>query len=207
MLSKPICWMVDFNCKECGKHVRKWWHPRYYGKPGFCSRECKSAFQRRRKPVTKEWLEQKYIEEGLGCPEIAAIVGRHPKRVYEWLKNLGIPTRPRGANHVENLVHGLKREQHPNWRGGVAGERQTFARTLKWRRAAMRVWRRDNATCQNCGRKFKRGGMPFDVHHIAPFRVKRLRCRLSNLVLLCERCHYWVHGSKNKEGRFLKSCR
>ncbi len=44
------------------------------------------------------WLRQKYEAEGLSTYDIAAIVGRDPKRVYEKLIDFGIPTRPRGMN-------------------------------------------------------------------------------------------------------------
>jgi hypothetical protein len=67
--------------------------------PGiYCSRACKSEWQRTRKPVTREWLYQKYIVEGLGAPEIAKIVNRDSKRVWQWLRDLDIPTRPRGSD-------------------------------------------------------------------------------------------------------------
>jgi hypothetical protein len=49
-----------------------------------------------------EWLRQKYEVEGLSTYEIARLVQRDPKRVYEKLRDFGIPTRPRGLN----LRHG-----------------------------------------------------------------------------------------------------
>jgi hypothetical protein len=67
------------------------------GRPRFCSRICKSEFQRRTKPATREWLVQKYVVEGLDCTQISRLVNRDPKSVWRWLKNLGIPTRARGT--------------------------------------------------------------------------------------------------------------
>lgn len=84
------------KCKYCNKPTKR---------RVFCSNDCKWAWQAKDKP-TKEWLEQKYITEGLGAPEIAKIVNRHPKRVYEWIVEAGIPTRPRGANWRETLKIG-----------------------------------------------------------------------------------------------------
>ncbi|MGI0068107.1 MAG: HNH endonuclease [Thermoplasmata archaeon] len=43
-----------------------------------------------------DWMRQKYLVEGLSSVEIAKIVHRHPKRIYEKLREFGIPTRPRG---------------------------------------------------------------------------------------------------------------
>lgn len=48
--------------------------------------------------LNREWLEQKYVVEGLSTYDIARLVGRDPKRVYEKLKAFGIPTRKRGDN-------------------------------------------------------------------------------------------------------------
>lgn len=45
-----------------------------------------------------EWLRQKYQAEGLSTYDIGKLVGRDPKRIYEKLRDFGIPTRPRGEN-------------------------------------------------------------------------------------------------------------
>ena len=63
--------------------------------------------RRRQKPVTREWLVQKYSVEKLGTKQIGEIVGRHPKRVWEWLINLGIPTRAKwtGNSRYDKPYH------------------------------------------------------------------------------------------------------
>ena len=63
------------------------------------------------------WLRQKYEDEGLSTYEIAALVGRDPKRIHEKLKDFGIPTRPRGHN-----LHGRDNSwaqpgYEPHWTG------------------------------------------------------------------------------------------
>lgn len=50
------------------------------------------------KPVSREWLEHKYVTEGLDCPQIAKLVNRDAKSVWSWMKDFQIPTRPRGSN-------------------------------------------------------------------------------------------------------------
>lgn len=47
---------------------------------------------------SKEWLEQKYLQEKLSCVDIALIVKRDAKSVWSWLKKYNIPTRKRGAD-------------------------------------------------------------------------------------------------------------
>lgn len=77
-------------CKECGNPTEN---------KVFCSVDCKSAWQSKQKPVDREWLYQKYVVEGVSSNRIAKMVNRDPKRVWEWLKNYGIETRPRGHNY------------------------------------------------------------------------------------------------------------
>lgn len=235
-------------CKQCGTtfcpHGR---NPCVY-----CSMACKAAWQRTQKLVDRDWLFEKYVEEGRSANDIARIVGRDPKRVLEWLWGYGIPTRSRGHNYADHpafayWLHGtdnpFKGKRHseqtrsklrdvaiadgrvpydpavgsymkgrrgadaPNWKGGVTPERQAFYASEAWRAAARAVYARDRATCQRCGLcRNDHRDVPFDIHHIVSFAYAPLRCEVSNLVLLCERCHYWVHSRENTEGRFIQPC-
>lgn len=72
----------------------------------FCNTTCKGLWQKRQKPVDEAWLRQKYLQDGLGAPDIAKLVDRNSKQVWRWLKGYGIPTRPRGCNAATNLQHG-----------------------------------------------------------------------------------------------------
>lgn len=45
-----------------------------------------------------DWLRERYVADGLSTYEIAAMVGRNPKNVYQKLRDFGIVTRPRGRN-------------------------------------------------------------------------------------------------------------
>lgn len=63
------------------------------------------------------WLRQKYETEGLSTYEIAAIVSRNPKRIYEKLKDFGIPTRPRGANLKGKHNSWAQPGYVPHWTG------------------------------------------------------------------------------------------
>lgn len=231
-------------CKVCGTTFI---HP--ISNPGvYCSLACKGEWQRTQKPVDRDWLYEKYIVEGLDCTAISKIVKRNSKRVWEWLRDYGIPTRPRGSyfksqphfafwmhgrpNPFEGKTHtdefrkalserckaegrvpydpavgsymiGRKGADVPSWKGGITPERQAFYSSLEWKAVVPLVWKRDNATCQRCG---KRNGVgvrfEFDIHHIIGFDNRELRAVLSNLVLLCEQCHYWVHSNENKENLF-----
>jgi len=72
----------------------------------FCNNACKGLWQKRQKPFGEAWLRQKYLIEMLSAVDIAKIVGRNPKQVWQWLKGYGIETRPRGSNASANLLRG-----------------------------------------------------------------------------------------------------
>lgn len=225
-------------CEFCKEEFKTPYH-----KAKFCSNQCKFAWQRRDKP-SDEWLYQKYVIEGLTSVDIAKIVNRNPKRVWEWLQQARIPTKSRGeymrgrkkdydnywkgknlypetkekirqaaiedgrVPYLKNGVHWLKGKKgatSPVWKGGITPERQAFYGTPEWKKMAGLVWRRDRATCQRCGRqKYNKEGIPLDIHHIVSFAVKELRLELTNLILLCEKCHYWVHSKKNINKEFIQ---
>lgn len=236
--------MVKSECKYCKNEII-----RNGFVPGvFCNLTCKGEYQRLSKPVTKEWLEQKYLIEGLGTYEIGKLVNRDPKRVYEWLIDFKIPTRDRSESiklmnkredirkmrsesltgrevtpktrekiskarsgktypnlsGEKNGMYGRKGDKSPNWKGGTTPERQKMYSSLEWKGVIKEVWKRDKGYCQNCYKK-SNGKDRFDIHHISSFSLyEELRCDLNNLVLLCDKCHYWVHSNDNKEKRFIK---
>lgn len=93
-----------------------------------------------------------------------------------------------------------------SWKGGVTPERQSVYSSKEWVNAVKQVWKRDNAICQNCGKKHndKKHRGTFHIHHLLPFaEYDNLRCNADNLVLLCKECHLWVHSNENKENKFL----
>lgn len=229
------------KCKQCGAEI-----VRRGKRPGvFCSLECKGQWQQSQKPVDREWLYQKYSVEELSTYAIGAIVGRDPKRVYEWLVGYGIPTRSKNEAiiamnqrpdtrekrrlHGRKLVHtaetkrklsearagkhypklqgagngmyGRRGIKSNNWKGGCTPERQAFYSSREWALACVEVWRRDAAECQRCG--IGQAERKLHVHHIVSFAVVELRAEASNLVLLCSKCHRWVHSKQNANGDFI----
>lgn len=116
-----------------------------------------------------------------------------------------------GVPYLKNGKHWMHNEdydpsQHPHWQGGSSPERQEIYGSPEWKRLVAQIYARDKRTCQKCG-KVKRRDDPFDIHHIAPFRCKKLRMVLSNLILLCEPCHYWIHSKYNTKGELIAPCK
>lgn len=111
--------------------------------------------------------------------------------------------------YLKDGVHWLKHEGtiHPNFKGGLTPERQAFYSSIEWVELVKQVWQRDNATCQNCGKHHNetnnRG--TFHIHHIISFQIREHRGELSNLVLLCKKCHRWVHSKDNINKKFIKT--
>ena len=55
------------------------------------------------------------------------------------------------------------------------------------------VRKRDSGTCQRCGTKGTQKN-PLTVHHMLPkAKYPHLKNELSNLILLCDKCHKGVH--------------
>lgn len=252
--------MPQYTCKNCGKTFTR------RGKRGgvFCSLGCKGQWQRNQKAYDRDWLYQKYVVDGLSTYQIAKLVDRNPKQIYQWLKGYEIPTRERewdttghqpfhdkewlikeyvekkrstgeiaaefGVNEPAIIhfmrKHGIKRrttsearavkywgqegENNPmygkraaNWRGGVTPERQALYSSPEWSKAVKAVWKRDNGYCQRCGvRAHDTDAM--HIHHIVSFANRKLRTEPSNLILVCQKCHRWIHSKKNISHEFLR---
>lgn len=82
-----------------------------------------------------------------------------------------------------------------------------MANSDEWKESVKAVWARSDAKCERCGkdhRTIDRKIESFDIHHIISFQVREYRTIISNLVLLCEPCHYFVHSRKNVNREFLE---
>lgn len=73
-----------------------------------------------------------------------------------------------------------------NWQGGKCKETQGLRMTKEYKEWRMKVFIRDNFTCQSCS---IRGGK-LNAHHIRSFKdYPELRLVVDNGVTLCEECH------------------
>lgn len=163
---------------------------------------------RKPKPMwKKEWLFNQYVNLKKSCSEIAKDQGVTESAVFHWLIKHGIERRSMsdarkikhwGLSGEKNGMYGVTGENNPRWRGGCTPDRQQFYTSREWANACSAVWKRDNAKCVRCGSEAEH------VHHIVSFSVKRLRADVDNLVLLCARCHHWVHSKKNTEEEFIR---
>ena len=160
----------------------------------------------------RDWLYRRYIQEKRSAADIAGEIGCSENTILNWLGRFQLPRRSiseaRAVKHwgvsgEANPMYGLRGPDNPNWRGGSTPERQAFYASIEWRNIAQKVWMRDKRMCQRCGVR-RAGNRAMHIHHIAPFGVKELRCKLDNLSLLCRECHHWVHSKDNIEGLFVR---
>lgn len=209
-LHATILW---YNCGMAKKTVRNQKGQFVKGARASRATEFKPGTHwRERKPYwDSEWLRAEYVDKQRSCSEIAEQFGVTPNAIEFWLKKHGIPARSiketRAVKHwslrgAQNGMYGMTGSKNPHWLGGCTPERQALYSSPEWARVSIAVWRRDKATCQCCGATGKDTSM--HIHHIVSFAVKELRSKASNLVLLCEQCHRFVHSKRNKSGEFIK---
>lgn len=167
-----------------------------------------------RKPAPfreKNYLLKEYGEKQRSAQEIALEHGVTENAILYWLQKNEVRRRTvkqvRANKHwavsgEQNGMFGKFKDESPNWRGGITPERQGFYSSAEWVTACSIVYKRDNCTCQRCG-VTKSVKNPIHVHHIVSFAVRHLRAEASNLILLCKRCHNWVHSRENKNKEFI----
>jgi len=161
----------------------------------------------------KEWLEREYVEKARTTGEIADQFGVTDSAIFYWMRKHGIDRRDMtevrenkywGVSGEDNGMYGATGEDNPNWKGGVTPSRQKFYSSIEWRNVAHEVWKRDEATCQRCGKEKESEDEKFDIHHIISFAVEETRAELDNLVLLCDDCHDWVHSNENTNNEYIE---
>lgn len=171
-------------------------------------RFLKGSHWRERKPYwDKEWLYNEYCNRNKSANDIAKEQGITENGILFWLKKHNIKTRIMtevrkikkwGLSGKLNGMYNRRGKDNPRWRGGITPDRQSFYCSEEWVDVCKSVWKRDHAECQRCGVTGEH------IHHIVSFEVIELRAKLDNLVLLCKRCHNWVHSKKNIGGEFIE---
>lgn len=87
--------------------------------------------------------------------------------------------------HSKYLIVDITKKSHNDYRNNATYQ--------NWK---LSVFKRDNYTCQICGRK---GGV-LNAHHIKPYKTfPKLRTEISNGITLCERCHKNLHKELRKK--------
>ena len=91
----------------------------------------------------------------------------------------------------------LRGKNHPNWKGGISGDRSRMMSTKVYKTWRQAIYEKDKFTCQKCGQV----GYELNVHHIESYAEhENKRCDIENGVTLCKKCHmkfHKIYGRKN----------
>jgi thymidylate synthase (FAD) len=156
----------------------------------------------------KDWLYNKYIEEGLSQEEIGNICGISKHTVRGWVRRYKLQ-KPYGSWTIgrspwnkgktykrKPLTEEQKRRiskrmlgaGNPQWKGGITSIGIALRRPVE--KFRMDVYRRDNFSCVLCSSK-----KDLTIHHVIPLYVDVSGAGASgNTVTLCRPCHNKVNG-------------
>ncbi len=160
----------------------------------------------------KEWLFEKYITEKRTIPELAELCLCTDSNISFWIKKHQIPFRSIsetrkikywGSIGDKNGMFGNIGELNPNYKGGISPLRQSFYSSLEWKSIVPFIFKRDNYECKKCNSTHKSKDFPLHIHHIVSFQYEDLRLNKNNLILLCKKCHDWVHSNKNLNNDYI----
>lgn len=145
--------------------------------------EARVAAPRVDPPLSRDELEQLYIDRQLSLEKIGARFDVSPTTVKNWCDHYEIEVRPRGAMFTG--------EEHHLWKGGC---HSYYGPT--WYEQREKAMERDEYQCRDCGMDAEEHLSVFDedlhVHHIERFdenEPSEPQHRLENLVTLCQSCH------------------
>jgi len=161
----------------------------------------------------KEWLKNEYINKQKSAQDIACENGCIENNILYWLKKHNIETRSIsevrkikkwGLKGKHNPMFGKKCERSSNWKGGITPEREALYCQLEWKEIAAYIWERDKGKCNRCNKE-DTNKRKMHVHHIYPFYShKAKRCDIDHLILLCSKCHGFIHSKLNVNNEFLE---
>ena len=195
----------NINMRDCqGRFVKG-----YRSSPS--TEFLKGQHWRKPKPFWgKAWLEEEYVIKQKSAQGIAKEQHCTENAILFWLEKHSIPRRtPKEARALfkvemvgeQNGMFGKRGSLSPHWKGGCTPDRQAFYGSPEWAKIINLIWDRDKAMCQRCRKRAK--GKTFHIHHRISFNIKTVRQNLGNLVLLCPRCHRWVHSKVNSRKEYL----
>lgn len=97
-----------------------------------------------------------------------------------------------GCLRKSNRFHAdISGENHPNWKGGISGDRERFMQEAVYKAWRLDVFERDNFKCGKCNQV----GGKLEAHHLSPYHSHpELRVVLDNGVTLCQPCHASFHA-------------
>jgi len=139
-----------------------------------------------KRKIAKQLKDKRYTYH-----EIGTLLGISRQRVHQILTGYKSPSEIKPDTKIPN---DWKPNDYHNTKGSGNLKGREFSREI--------VRKRDNHTCQICGKKWKRGDIRLDVHHIDCDRGKTRKydkvSEMGNMITLCHKCHLNLPEHKNK---------
>lgn len=175
-----------FTCKWCSKTFEDY----TYRNPQYCSHQCMSEFAARQ-PKVKARRPERFVE--LQCEICQKLYTVHILQNSNGLKSRFCSTTCRDIERSQ-VMRGAGNH---NYKGSPKNDRGG-----SWSTKRKQALKRDGCRCQICGYRHRIGvkRRKIDVHHITPYRQFNgdhvTANDLSNLIVLCRKCHFKVefHG-------------
>lgn len=147
--------------------------------------------------------KREYIpwNKGKKCPQLSGInnsfYGKQhtletKRKISEIRKELGLA---KGRN---NPMYGKRREDTPNWRGGISFEPYAFEFNRQLKEL---IRQRDNYKCQKCGMPEIENNKKLAIHHID---YNKKNCLPLNLISLCNKCNAKVNFNRDFWEEYFK---
>ena len=202
------------KCFNCGKEFIcpygigiKVWQKRKY-----CSCECanpKTTVLRKKKCLTcgkafgcplgiciSEWKKRKFCSQ-----KCSRHRGMFEKGIIPWNKGKSFSKKIKTKMSIARLGKsswnkGKKLPQFTginscHWKGGITPDSAKRLYTDEWIEIRDKTYKRDNWTCQTCGKKCHGD---IQCHHIVPYRISQNN-DMKNLTTLCKSCHVKIERS------------
>lgn len=176
-------------------------------------RFIKGHHWRKEKPHwNKEWLFNEYITKKHTIPELAIICDCTDSNISYWIDKHKIPFRSIsetrsfkywGSSGDVNGMFGVRGDSNPNWKGGISPDRQVVYNSQEWKEIVPLVFVKCDYKCLRCGDTHKSNKNPLHIHHLVSFEISELRIEINNLIVLCRKCHHWVHSRKNSKKEYI----